>query len=68
MYKEIKSNNNNNIYQLIDGRYWYNICAPHLCVKSTHEECQNMLSGGGYFLTNTYDFDCSDETSFLWVI
>lgn len=68
MYKEIRSKTNQNIFQLIDGRYWYNICAPHLCKEASKDEVSEMLRGGGLFLTNTYDFDCQNETSFWWVI
>lgn len=44
------------------------ISALLICVLSLLMRNVKICYLGGYFLTNTYDFDCSDETSFWWVI
>ena len=47
---------------------WLPTVAPHLCEKQTEKELVRILGGGGYFIKNTYDFDCEKQTQFWFVI
>lgn len=61
--------NSNNKFKLAGkGRWWYNFAPPHRQEKVEKEECRKMLSGGGYLVVNTFDFDCQEETRFWWVV
>ena len=37
---------------------------PHLEQRLRPDEYKLLLKQGGYFVRNTYDFDCQEETSF----
>lgn len=47
---------------------WVNNKAPHLSSYLNKVTYNKILSGGGYLLRNTYDFDCKTPTSFWYVI
>lgn len=41
---------------------------PHLEQQLQTDEYRSLLKEGGYFVRNTYDFDCEKETSFWSII
>ena len=47
---------------------WKWICGPHHEPKLTRSEAYALLSQGGAFVRNTYDFDCKEETEWWYVI
>lgn len=56
-----------NNYILYKGA-WVSNNAPHVTVKLTKKELAFMLSKGGLFVRNTYDFDLDYPTPFWFVI
>lgn len=47
---------------------WLSEHAPHNCEKLTKEQCDALLSKGGWSIREISDFDCPNETSFYAVI
>lgn len=47
---------------------WIDKRAPHHGEKLRQDELHLLLSNGGMFVRNTYDFDCKEKTSFWYVI
>ena len=47
---------------------WKWIKGPHLEKKLSKEDGISLLSKGGLFVRNTYDFDCNEETEFWHII
>lgn len=54
-------------YQLYK-RSWVYIGAAHKEIRLTSEQCRTLMRQGGWFVRNTYDFDCNTPTQFWHVI
>ena len=57
---------------LFDKYYLYKgaWCCKNICKQRelSSNECKALLSRGGYLVRNVFDFDCSENTSFWYVI
>jgi len=45
----------------------YNL-SPDIELELTNRQCKELLQNGGWMVRNTYDFDCSEKTSFWYII
>lgn len=47
---------------------WRYALAPDKEPQLSYSQCKALLKKGGWFVRNTYDFDCKEETNFWYVI